>query len=360
MSFREIKPFRFRNLREDAVQVFSPEVFFIGENGQGKSNFLEAIYYLCYASSFRVHKDSILVTHGYKDMSVQGVFTDEDENSHHLISKFEDRKKKVILDKKTVRDRKELIYQLPCIVFTHDDMALIKGNPEERRRFFNQTAGLYDPLSIDEYRLYSKVLHMRNEAIKHREMKLLDVLNLQLVSAGIPLQERRTALVEEFNDTFTPLFRQISGLSDSLKIEYLPSWQLGDSEQTVINALESSLQRDMVMKTTTSGPHRDRFIFRMGKRDFGAVASTGQIRLISLILKIAQSIYYSQKTGKKAIYLIDDVLLELDLPKRKSVLALLPPYRQAFFTFLPDEPYGEYAKSDTLLLSVKNGAVVPI
>lgn len=327
----------------------------MGENGQGKTNLLEAIYFLCYASSFRVYKDSILVTHGHKDMSVRGMFTDDDGDTHTLVSKLENRKKTVILDKKTVRDRKELIYQLPCIVFTHDDMALVKGNPEERRRFFNQTAGLYDPPSIDELRTYSRILHMRNESIKRRDTEILDVLNIQLASAGIPLQERRSLLVKEFNETFTPLFREISGIQESLHIEYQPSWHVGDNEKTVIDILSSSLSYDMTMKTTTRGPHRDRFVFRMGKHDFGMIASTGQVRLISLIMKIAQALYFSGKTGKRGIYLIDDVLLELDLSKRKSVLSLMPPYRQAFFTFLPDEPYRDYMKSDTLVMSVRQG-----
>ena len=355
MSFSYIHPIRFRNLGDEAVQVSSSEVFFIGENGQGKTNFLESIYYLCYASSFRVYRDDLLCRYQSSEMSVKGSFCDDDDLVHSVFTKYENKKKTVIFDGNRLRDRKELVHQLPCIVFTHDDMALIKGNPEYRRRFINQTVSLYDPLSIDELRTYSRVLKMRNEAVKRNDSAIIDVLNMQLAAAGLVVQQRREIVINEFNETFIPLFREVSGLSETLCIQYNPSWKSCDSVEKITGRLEDGYKNDRIMKTTTTGPHRDRILFRLGTRDFAPVASTGQTRLIALVLKIAQSIYFSRKTGRKAVFLIDDVLLELDLPKRKSILNLLPPYKQAFFTFLPDEPYLEYAKSDTLILRVKDG-----
>ena len=357
MPFTQIRPFCFRNLSEEPIITSAPEVFFIGENGQGKTNILESIYYLCYASSFRVHRDNLMVAHHSSEMAVHGSFEDEEGDSHSISSKYIQKSKSVFLDGKKLHDRKELVHQLPCIVFTHDDMALVTGNPENRRRFFNQTISLYDPLFIDDLRMYSKVLKMRNETLKKRDLPLLDILNQQLATAGLAIQEQRNRLIAEFNETFTPLFAEVAKLPKALSIEYRPSWDISSGFEGCIKQLRESQDHDLLMKTTTSGPHRDRFMFRMDTRDFSMAASTGQIRLITLLLRIAQSIYFSRKTGRKAIFLIDDVLLELDLGKRKSILSLLPSYRQAFFTFLPDEPYMEYANSATLVLSVHGGRV---
>jgi recombinational DNA repair ATPase RecF len=123
--------------------------------------------------------------------------------------------------------------------------------------------------------------------------------------------------------------------------------------------LERRRDHDRYMRTTTSGPHRDRFLFLWDGEDFTRIASTGQVRLASLLLRVAQAQFFSVETDRKAVLLLDDVLLELDPTRRARFLEVLPAYEQAFFTFLPDEHFTRFRKADTLLYRVANGSVLP-
>ena len=137
---------------------------------------------------------------------------------------------------------------------------------------------------------------------------------------------------------------------------YAPSWK-EEEESGVFALLEKKRETDEFFATTTSGPHRDRFRFSFGEKEFSTAASTGQIRLASLILKMAQAEFFFSRCGRRPILLLDDVLLEIDPVKRKRVISRLPLYEQAFFTFLPDEPFPAYKKSDTLVYQLLNGKV---
>ena len=125
--------------------------------------------------------------------------------------------------------------------------------------------------------------------------------------------------------------------------------------EEVVELMHRREKRDLSLETTTSGPHRDRFVLMHPGGEFAHVASTGQIRLCSLILRVAQANFYSGKTGKQPVLLLDDVLLELDSSKRERFIRELPSFEQAFFTFLPDEPFRRYSGVDTLIYRVVDG-----
>ncbi len=354
MAFKTIQLYNYRNLVDVRIDVDATQVFLVGENGQGKTNFLEAVYLLCYGSSFRTKKDREIVKIEKKEMSVQGKSLTDTEN---VISvRIEDKKKHIQLDGKKINDRKQLLDHFPCIVFNHDDIDFVSGPPERRRWFFNQTMSLYNPLFIDLLRRYSKIITMRNTSIKEGNVDLLDIYDEQAASIGLELQSRRTDAIALFNKTFSSLFHSISGLQENIVINYFPSWKQTESIEAVVSHLRERRNTDIMHKTSTSGPHRDRICFYVGGRDFSQMASTGQRRLMSLILRVAQAKFFSEMTGKKPLLLLDDVLLELDAQKRRKFVSLLPEYEQAFFTFLPDEKFEKYKSGTTLTYRVTDGA----
>jgi DNA replication and repair protein RecF len=183
---------------------------------------------------------------------------------------------------------------------------------------------------------------------------LLEMYDIPLVKEGLEIQKRRKKAIFKFNTIFTSLYKDISGI-DGVKIAYEPSWKTED-ESEILDYLLSKREADKVMGTTMTGPHRDKIYFIKDGKNFISTASTGQRRLISLILRIAQATYYTEITGKNPILLMDDVLLELDPNKRQSVTALLPKYDQLFCTFLPGEPYEKYKHSTTRIYKIENGA----
>jgi DNA replication and repair protein RecF len=359
MGFRRVAVYGYRNLQDAAVDTGADEVFLVGENGQGKTNFLEAVYFLSFGNSFRSAADTLIPRDTGKEFSVRGIFQDS-EREIDIALKYQSGKKEIRLDGKQIRDRKELVSNVPCIVFTHGDIDFVAGRPERRRWFINQIMSLFNPLFIDLLRGYNRLIKNKNQVLREGPVSLLDSYDLQIARAGLEIQRRRRDTLQDFNRTFSRLFGEISRISGDLGIEYRPSWKEAEDEEQVVRLLASQRSRDLEQGMCTSGPHRDRIRFIRQGSDYVQTASTGQLRLISLVLRVAQSIYFSEKTRKKPVLLLDDVLLELDLERRKRFLASLPAYEQAFFTFLPDEPYLEYRKPGTLILRVKSGILTPV
>ena len=236
-----------------------------------------------------------------------------------------------------VADRKDLIENIPCIVFKHEDIYFVNGSPERRRLFFNQVMGIYDIPFLEKLREYAKILRMRNIALKERKIDFLPVLDRQLAVSGLGLVEKRRAVTQEFSPLFSDVFKEVSGSDMTIKLRYQSSWGDTLDAEAVTALLLEKQERDLETGMTNWGPHRDRFCFYMSNKDFSKIASTGQARLITLAMRNAQAVFYTSKTGRHPIFLIDDVLLELDRGKRERFIASLPEYDQAFFTYLPGE-----------------------
>ena len=329
----------FRNLADCDLDTSYKQVILKGENGQGKTNLLEAVYLLCYGSSFRTQNLREIVRHGDDYFLICSKFEDSMNLERKVEISFSNGKKKIKLDDNEIRDRKDLIYSIPCIAFTHDDISFVRGEPENRRRFFDQTMSMYDPSFFDDLRRYKLVLRQRNAAIKEQSFSLLDVYDEKLASYGLPIMKARRAVLNSFSAIFPDIYNAVSLEDRKIGISYRPSWDESLSLDEIINHLGQQREVDLKMMTTTSGPHRDRFIVTDSYGPFVNNASTGQMRLASLVFRSAQATFYRQKTGLNPVFLIDDVLLELDAPKRARYLSYLGHYNQAFFTFLPEEKY---------------------
>ncbi len=358
MGFDSVRTYNFRNLANSTVDTTAREVFLVGENGQGKTNFLEAVYFACYASSFRTRRDETLRRIGEGEMAVEGRLLDDGLPRTIRVNQS-GRSKEIHLDGKVVEDRKEIIATVPCVVFCHDDIGFVTGAPEDQRWFMNQTGALLNSSSVTLNRTYSRVLKSRNAAIKDQRTDLLDVLDLQLAQAGIPIVQARDRLAESFGATLSDLFASIFASDRTLELRYQPSWKndTGVEIDSILSVLRDSRQRDLDMRTSTRGPHRDRFPFLLDGKPLTDVASTGQLRLVSLLLRVTQAQLLARTVGRRPLLLLDDVLLELDPERRGRFVDALPEYEQAFFTFLPDEQYARFRRDSTKTYRVEGGVL---
>jgi DNA replication and repair protein RecF len=370
MAFNTLRTASFRNLEDTEVDIAAKNVFLVGDNGQGKTNFLEALYFCSYAASFRGTRNSEVARTGEKDFSAEVKLSTRDLSGAvsslygKILVKFEKGKQTVLLDGKQAEDRKELLEISPCIVFCHEDMDFIAGTPERRRWFFDQNLSLYDPVYLDDLRRYRKALKIRNVLLRETQGKqnrlasisrVLDALDPQLAIYGLRLMEKREDSARLFSETFGTLYEAVAGIGD-IAVKYTPSWNIkGATMDSLLIYLEERRETDLSAGNTLSGPHRDRYGFTRLGIDFAGKASTGQRRLLALLLRIAQARRFSVMTGRNPVLLLDDVLLELDPEKRRRLLSTLPCYDQAFYTFLPEEPYERYRKSDTLVYTVRGG-----
>jgi DNA replication and repair protein RecF len=365
MFFSSIRTTAFRNLADIETSTGAKDVFLIGENGQGKTNFLEALYFCAYASSFRTIRDGELARNGEKDFSAE-VKIAQSANDEILV-KFEKGKKSVFINGKRAEDRKELLSIAPTIVFCHEDMEFVSGSPERRRWFFDQTLSLYDSVYLEDLRRFRRVLKTRNAVLRDFTQRkldgnpdsLLDALDPQFAMYGQKLIEKREIAATHFSSIFGPLYEEVSGIS-GITVQYCPAspyLQFQKSEDSVLSHLRERRSADMAAGLSLSGPHRDRYVFVHKGSDFTVKASTGQRRLLALLLRAAQSLRFSQMTGLNPVLLLDDVLLEMDGEKRRRFLSVMPAYDQAFYTFLPEEPYQRYRREDTLVYNVNGGRV---
>ena len=351
MSLKQISFYNYRNLKNGTLDLDIPSIVLRGNNGQGKTNFLEAVYLLCYGSSFRTKKEKTLCLYGTDEMAVSGIMTNKQSGMDSVVSVSVVKGiKKIKIDNKNIEDRKEIIRMNPCIIFCHNDISFVNGTQEKKRWFFNQTLSLYDSFFIDILRNYKRIMKERNFCLREKKMDLIDIYTVQLAEKGKEIQEKRSSIIDIFNDTFRPVVKKIIDMD--LFLEYCPSFGKNADPEEIF---QKSLGRDLSLGITTKGPHRDSFVFRYDKRDFVEIASTGQIRLLSLILRIVQAKFFSKLTGYKPILLIDDVLLELDTGRRKKIIEEFPEYSQIFLTFLPDETMN-INKNDIMEFDVVGGS----
>jgi DNA replication and repair protein RecF len=356
MPFLSLSFTNFRNLEDKTIDLLSKEIFFIGENGQGKSNLLEALYISAYGSSFRTRIENEIVKKTTNAYSLRSLYKQSDEKTDSISITWQNSKKKILKNSKTIKDRKELINTIPCVLFSHEDLDFAIGAPERRRFFIDQALSMYDILYIDISRKYNRILKSRNTILKNDclQFDMLDVYDTELISYGMQIVKKRNAIILQFNTIFPRLYEEVTGITN-VTLRYDSSWNKKTTEEikkTIILKRES----EKIMKTTLSGPHRDRISFIKDKKAFMPSASTGQRRLAALLLRICQAIHYGEVTYKKPVLLMDDVLLELDPDKRQKITSMLPSYDQLFCTFLPGEPYERYKHSTTRVYNVKEGS----
>jgi len=355
LGFTSVKFKNFRNLWEQEISLSSKEVYLVGDNGQGKTNFLELLYYLCYASSFRNRNDKNLIREGEENFYLSGQFLhSSDFISNRLDIYLDSNSKKIKLNGKIISDRKDILDNMPCIVFCHNDIFFVNGSPEKKRNYMDQCLSLNDSLFINKLRDYRKILRERNFLLKRRDRSLLPVYTSQLIDKGFPIFEKRLTLIDYINEKFTDYFKFVSDSNLNLKVSYNSSWKSRDIDK-INSFMDQKIEKEFQYGLTLSGPHRDSFTILQNKKNFNDFASTGQLRIISLLLRILQSEYYEHKSGKKPVLLVDDVLLELDSGKRKRMMSLFPKYEQIFYTFLPG--YEINNKNDILHFKVEKGII---
>ncbi len=355
MPFISVSLVNFRNIENTTIDLSSKEVFFVGENGQGKSNLLESLYLSAYGSSFRTKRESEIITNDMDSFSIRSLYDGENEKGNLVSIQFVNTKKKILKNGKTLLDRKDLINTIPCVLFSHSDLDFVIGDPERKRFFIDQSLSMYDILYIDTIRRYKKILKNRNVLLKNEQYETLEVFDEGLVIEGREIIKKRNNAIYQFNRIFTPLYERVTGISN-VKLVYESQWENKNKEE-VLQLLEEKRNADKIMKTTLSGPHRDKIRFVCDKKNFVPTASTGQCRLSAILLRICQAVHFTEITQKKPVLLMDDVLLELDPKKRETITALLPPYDQLVCTFLPGEPYEKYKRENTKVYTVEKGKV---
>jgi len=320
----------FRNYLQQQV-YFHPRVNIIsGENGFGKTNLIEAVYYLSVTRSFRTSNDHELAGFPGRFFFIKGLFS-KDEDKHLLQISYNENQLKVIID----NDRKKRFDHLclfPVVVFSPDDLLIIREGPATRRRFINLHVSRLNQYYFQELRSYHRVLLQRNKLLKEKKNrrdleKLLEPWDDSLIDHGCTVIRLRKEMIRLLAKEATPFFSRMTGQQEELSLEYIGSV---DSEED--NADLQLLFRELLLKkreveirrqVTMVGPHLDDLSIIIDEKDSRKFSSQGQKRTAALALKIAEAKMLYKKNGKWPILLLDDVFSEFDNKRKERIIEFL-------------------------------------
>lgn len=317
MRFKEIRLQNYRNISFAGINVDAPCVFFLGKNGQGKTNLLEALGMLTALRSFRASERKNLIMHGESESQLYYTVEDDRDGEAQVHVKMGVKSVNVEVGGEKVARLSDILGHFPTVVLASDDMQLLRGRPSLRRRFLDMTLCSIDPEYFEAVRYYQKALMERNAAFKNPGSALfLDPYDKILAQRGLVILRKRRECLEHLNDLLGQYYEKISGFDEAPELAYRPDFSFGEP-QAYLFQLKKDLARDRILKITGRGVHRDDCVFKLkGKvaRDF---ASEGQQRSLVLALRLAQMAYFKEKSGKQCVVLADDILGELD-PERSK------------------------------------------
>ncbi|QOY37392.1 DNA replication/repair protein RecF [Anaerobacillus isosaccharinicus] len=342
MYINDLTLTNYRNYKKEHVTFENNVNVILGENAQGKTNVMEAIYVLGLAKSHRTTRDRELIYWDEEYAKIEGSVKKR-TGPLTLEVIISTKGKKVKLNRLEQRKLSEYIGALNIVMFAPEDLNLVKGSPQVRRRFIDMEIGQINPIYLYNLSLFQKILQQRNHLLKDLQRKkadngLLDILTFQLIEQAAKVMLKRYEFIEMLERWAKPIHHDISRGLENLAIEYKPSIKV--SEASELSKIEEVLEENFVkMKikeiergTSLIGPHRDDLLFYVNDRDVQTFGSQGQQRTTALSLKMAELELIYDKLGEYPILLLDDVLSELDDFRQSHLLNTIQGKVQTFVT----------------------------
>ena len=322
MIIKTLELMDYRNYETLSIEFGSGINILFGNNAQGKTNILEAIYLSATTKSQRGTKDRDIIRFGRDEAHIRTMLMDsegvETRVDMHLRKS---RTKGLAVDGVKLKKAAELFGKLNVVLFSPEDLDLIKGGPGERRRFVDMELCQLDDFYLYNLSNYNKIVFQRNNLLKDLYFnpslqETIGIWDSQLVSYGSKVIERRQSFVDQLNEVIGAVHEKLSGGRESLRIVYQPNVSLENFE----SELAASTDRDVKSKMTNVGPHRDDFAFMIGDMDVRKFGSQGQQRTAALSLKLAEIDIVKKLANDVPVLLLDDVLSELDTGRQNYLL----------------------------------------
>lgn len=322
MKLDSISLYNFRNYHKQNVALSERVNFFVGNNGSGKTNLLEAIYFLALAKSYKTNETNLIrYEHPFARITAQA---QDNNRSFELKVIISEKGKKVLINRVETKKLSDYIGNINVLSFLPEDLMIIKGSPRDRRYFIDIIYGQIDRHYLDELSNYKLLLKQRNELLKKLaetqkpDMLLLDVITEQLAASADQIIQYRTTFIKRINMSLKTMYQFLTDKQQHFKFLYHPS-----IEQNVERTLKAKYKSDLILRTTNQGPHRDDYGFTFDTLNAKDYASQGEQRVmvLALILAIAEIIYNLKK--ERPIFLLDDVFSELDAKRQNRLIKYL-------------------------------------
>ena len=364
MFLKSIEIRNFRNHSFTDLVFNSRLIFFIGDNGEGKTNILEAVSLLSMLKSFRESDEHQFVKWNEKNLYVKGNFLSNNEN-HTIEFGLElnpIKRKKVKWNGELIKRQRDFYGIIPIVILSPPDLRIIDEGNEARRLFLDTLISSFSMEYAEVLIDYQRILKQRNASLKilNGTRESIELWNPQLVSKGIKLFELRGAILTEMNSLFHNNVQMISEGKDKFFIFYEPN--INDPNE-FHKKLQNSFQKDCALGYTSVGPHRDKIPIGLEGKDLQQIGSQGQKRSAVISLKACAFHIIENRLGEKPILIVDDVIRELDVKRREFFVEILKRSGQALFTTTDLEGIQNYLGGSTFdkeVFKVSSGQVTRV
>lgn len=321
MVIKSIELADYRNYNSLKLQFDRGTNILYGDNAQGKTNILEAIFVAATTKSHKGSKDREIIHFDKEEAHIRTYLEKEGVETRVDMHLRSSKSKGIAVDGQKLKKAADLLGICNVVFFSPEDLGIIKNGPSERRRFVDMELCQLDSFYLYNLNHYNKIVNQRNRLLKDMYMnpdlkETLSIWDMQLVSFGSKLIERRSLFVDQLNEIIYDIHRKLSGDKEELKIKYEPDVEIDEFEKK----LKYGQERDIKSKMTSVGPHRDDFSFMVGNIDIRKFGSQGQQRTAALSLKLSEIELVKKITKDTPVLLLDDVLSELDSNRQNYLL----------------------------------------
>ena len=320
MWINKIKINNFRNYKQQEIKLEENINIFYGENAQGKTNIIEAIFLSSMGKSFRAKKDKEMINLNSENAEVEIEYQKSDRDGK---IKIELRKKKIIYQNGIkIKKLSELLGIINIVIFTPDDIHILKGGPQNRRKFLDIMISQLKPNYMYHLNLYLKTLEQRNNYLRQireerKDENLLEIWDEKLAEHAIIIYQYRKEYIKKIKEKIKEIHGEITNQKEEIEIEYISECK---SKEEYLKLLKERRKLDIIKGFTTKGIHRDDFVTYINKKQIDIYGSQGQHRTAILSLKLSELNIVKEEIGENPILLLDDFMSELDEKRIKSFL----------------------------------------
>lgn len=364
MIIKNIKLKNFRNYENLDFVLNNRLNIIIGNNAQGKTNILESIYFLSLTKSFFAANDKVVIKKNCLYARIDGVITSNNgcNNLSILVNNYG---KYLKIGNKEIKKSSDYLGYLKVILFSPDNIRLLKEGPSIRRRFLNIEISQLSKRYILILNQFNDLLKQRNEYLKNIRNSLMDkdymlILNQKFAELAYQIYNFRNDFIVEINKRIKDIYKSIINI-DNIEIKYITDVKLNDKEimiNEIKDRLDKNYDKEILYGNTLIGPQRDDFSILLNGNDISSYGSQGQMRIAILSVKLSEIDIIFNKFGEYPVILLDDIFSELDVDKRNKLIKYLNCDRQVIITTTDIENINEELVNNAKLFKIDNGKVI--
>ncbi|MBR3280993.1 MAG: DNA replication/repair protein RecF [Clostridia bacterium] len=324
MYIKEVYLKNFRNYKEQIINLNENANVFYGNNAQGKTNILEALYFAALGRSFRTYKESELINFNNEYSNILITYVKDNKENKIEISLNKKNSKIIKVNGIKINKNSELVGNINLVIFSPDDITILKQGPQQRRKFLDVLISQLKPKYMFELTEYNKILESRNASLKNRSIETLDIWNEQLASKMEIIHKYRKEYIDKIQEKLKVIHPGLTNNKEEITIIYKTNFK---DKESFLELLKKNEQNDLFKGFTTEGAHREDFEILINNKSLNLYGSQGQHRTAILSLKIAELKIIKEEIEENPVLLLDDVTSELDEQRVLSIFDVVKDYQ---------------------------------